>query len=518
MASEQEENGISGNESMDGNTSITLIKRKPKQIRRRLLLKKNLNTPIRGNEISSQELSSDEDSAPPNTTLQPSASSVGSSKASTVSNKGKQGLNKKPQRPPGKKWQDLREGCDIEPNFPEFISQARNAQDREKFSPIDYFNQYYDKQFFKKVAENTNVHFQQIRNELLKATEPEIRSFVGISLLMSTLGFYRIRMYWSPYYRILLIADTMTRNRYFLLRNYLHVVSNLDVTEEEKNRDKLWKIRPIIDEFRRAVLLLPREENLSIDEQMIPFSGHVGIRQYVPRKPSPTGLKNYVLASSSGTILDFEIYQGKTTNFPDDTEKTNLGIGGRAVLRLSETCLPGTKMYFDRYFTSVTLLDELKNKGIAGTGTTMSNRFPNVGFPTDYEMKKLGRGTIKSKIREDKTIALIKWMDNKAITVASTIHSVQPIHHCKRYSRPDQRYVEISQPVAVKYYNENMGRVDVANRMIAAYRSYHKTRKWPVRVFEHFMDSAAVNCWFQYRQDCQDLGVSKKKHPGLNRV
>ena len=41
-------------------------------------------------------------------------------------------------------------------------------------------------------------------------------------------------------------------------------------------------------------------------------------------------------------------------------------------------------MYFDRYFTSVTLLDELKNKGIAGTGTTKSNRFLNVGFPTAY--------------------------------------------------------------------------------------------------------------------------------------
>lgn len=142
------------------------------------------------------------------------------------------------------------------------------------------------------------------------------------------------------------------------------------------------------------------------------------------------------------------------------------------MLRLSETCSPGTNIYFDRYFTSVTLLDKLKEKGISGTGTTMSNRFPKVGFPTDYELKKLGRGTIKSKIREDKKLTLIRWMDNKAITMASSAQTVNPIHQCRRYSKSDQRYLNIPQPV--KHYNYFMGGVDLLNRLIAAYRSYQK--------------------------------------------
>ncbi|XP_050303757.1 piggyBac transposable element-derived protein 3-like [Anthonomus grandis grandis] len=261
----------------------------------------------------------------------------------------------------------------------------------------------------------------------------------------------------------------MGRNRFFKIRNYLHAVNNLEVSDEEQKRDKLWKVRPIITSFHNAVLRLPREENVSIDKQMIPFSGKVAIRQYVPRKPNPTGLKNYVLASKNGTILDFEIYQGKITNFPEDVEKKNLGAGGRAVLRLSETCSPGTNIYFDRSFTSVTLLDKLREKGISGTGTTMSNRFPKVGFPTDYELKKLGRGIIKTKVRDNKKVALVRWMDNKAITMASSAHSINPIHQCRRYSRPDLQYLNVPQPDVVRRYNEFMEGVDLL--------CYHKTKK-----------------------------------------
>lgn len=79
-----------------------------------------------------------------------------------------------------------------------------------------------------------------------------------------------------------------------MLRSAIHVVNNKEVTAETKARDKLWKVRPIIFKFRSAVLKTPRQSEVCIDEQIIPFSGHVSIRQYVPRKPNPTGLKNYV--------------------------------------------------------------------------------------------------------------------------------------------------------------------------------------------------------------------------------
>ncbi|KAG5885520.1 hypothetical protein JTB14_022034 [Gonioctena quinquepunctata] len=91
---------------------------------------------------------------------------------------------------------------------------------------------------------------------------------------------------------------------------------------------------------------------------MIPFSRHDGIRKYVPWKPNPIGLKNYVLASPKYVILDYEINRGKTTNLPGDTKKEDLGTGGRAVLRLSKAVLLGLTFvlivtsHVTHYFTS----------------------------------------------------------------------------------------------------------------------------------------------------------------------
>lgn len=48
------------------------------------------------------------------------------------------------------------------------------------------------------------------------------------------------------------------------------------------------------------------------------------------------------------------------------------------------------------------------------------------------------------------------------------------------------------------------------NRLIAHYRSYHKTKKWPVRFIDHFMDCACVNSWLLYRNDCSKLQTPRK--------
>ncbi|XP_039967864.1 piggyBac transposable element-derived protein 3-like [Bactrocera tryoni] len=223
-------------------------------------------------------------------------------------------------------------------------------------SPKHYFSAYLNDDFLKRVVEYTNRYHMPTKGKPLAATIGEIKNFFGIIVAMGCIRYPRLRMYWEKKTRLPIVADTMSRDRFLLLRMCLHVVDANEVTEEEKQSNVFWKIKPLIEVIRLACRSLPRKpgDNYSIDEQMIPFTGRCPIRQSLPNKPRVVGLMNEVLTTSEGLVLDFEIYQGKTTPLSN----TNLGLGPAFVLRLVETLPEGSKV-FDRYFTTIPLLQTL---------------------------------------------------------------------------------------------------------------------------------------------------------------
>lgn len=46
--------------------------------------------------------------------------------------------------------------------------------------------------------------------------------------------------------RILMIANNMSRDRYFLIRNWIKAVFDGDITQEERKSDRLWTVRPLL--------------------------------------------------------------------------------------------------------------------------------------------------------------------------------------------------------------------------------------------------------------------------------
>ncbi|GFT81763.1 DDE_Tnp_1_7 domain-containing protein [Nephila pilipes] len=114
----------------------------------------------------------------------------------------------------------------------------------------------------------------------------------------------------------------------------------------------------------------------------------------------------------------------------------------------------------DRYFTSVPLLDILRYKNHSqGTGTLRTNNIPsNVNFKTDTGMKKLDRGSVDEKVRNDGQVSVVKWFDNKSVMLTSTAHGKHPSDIRKRWSNKHKNYVfYFGSPSKVKTNNWTMG-------------------------------------------------------------
>ncbi|KAJ4927805.1 hypothetical protein JOQ06_015607, partial [Pogonophryne albipinna] len=185
----------------------------------------------------------------------------------------------------------------LTPDLAQFEHEDETELDRNGWTPLNYFEQSGD-------PLNTSVD--------------EVYHFFGACILMSCIRYPTIRMYWSKALRITAITDRFTRDRFFRLRGSIKVLIGDDVPEDLTKRDTFWKVRPFLDQILQGCKSQNRPECASIDEQMIPFTGACPCRQYLPMKPNPVGIKNFVCATADGIVLDFDLYQAITTTIKVD--------------------------------------------------------------------------------------------------------------------------------------------------------------------------------------------------------
>lgn len=392
---------------------------------------------------------------------------------------------------------------DIEQPVPELSTIYKTL------NPLDYFMNYFPEGEFEKMAKYTNIYAEQ-KNKLNfhDTTSSEMKVFVGVHLLIGCLKHTRIRLYWTSDFRVNLIADSISRNRFFELRSCFHVINNNEITVN--NEDKFIKIRPLYDSFLKHCKTLPKSTNLSIDEQMIKFKGKLGVKQYMKGKPCPWGIKNFLLCSSKGMVYDMLLYQGKSTEIDPNFLK-KYGLGASVVLKLVESLEKNKHfLFFDNFFSSYNLFNSLDYLGIKSAGTIRLNRFPKVPIISDKDLAKLGRGASYEVSSKDNKIGIIKWCDNKIVCLGSNYITSGTPDIIKRYNKKEKRYIEISRPEIVRLYNNSMGGVDLHDQLISYYRVFIKSKKWTLRLLFHVFDMATTNSWLQYIIDCEDLKVPKK--------
>ena len=119
------------------------------------------------------------------------------------------------------------------------------------------------------------------------------------------------------------------------------------------------------------------------------------MKQYMKGKPNPWGIKVFFLCGKSGMPYNFLAYQGKTTKLPE--KYNHLGLSRSVVMSVVEDRIKvygNYHLFFDNYFTSPSLVQELHTEGINCTGTVRANREGSLLIKPNSELVKQGRGAM----------------------------------------------------------------------------------------------------------------------------
>ena len=396
-------------------------------------------------------------------------------------------------------------------NFEHIIDESVMIDD---IAPYEYLMKYIPTTLYEQMSEKTNMYACQKGVRGFKITTPdEIKTLFGLHLVIGALKFSRFRMYWDNVFGMSMFIQNMSRNRFFQLRNNLHLVNVLEIPAD--NTDRFIKVRPIYDAIRQRCLQLQLEKQLCIDEQIVPFTGKLNVKQYIKGKPCPWGIKIFVLCGKSGLAYDFLLYQGSTTELNKNLYNLT-GLGTEVVLHLSQRITAtGHELYFDNYFSSYGLLQALKAQKVFAIGTIRINRFSNPPLMSDKDMKKKPMVYSEEVTSSDNDVVVVKWLDNKSVYLASNFLGKGQEDRVRRWDKKESKYVEIPRPEIIKRYNHSMGGVDLLDQLVALYRIFIRSKKWTLRMIFHALDLALVNSWMEYRRDCEKNGTPKSKSMDL---
>lgn len=377
-----------------------------------------------------------------------------------------------------------------------------NIPDFSNKSEVEMFEMFFDNKVISLLVEESNKYALSKNCPNPYITSDEIKCFIGILIVSGYNELPSKRMYWDTKSDVRndLVADAMRRNRFENILRFLHCVDNDNLNPN----DKLWKIRPVVDIIKRNCLehYIPQQQ-LAYDESMVKYYGKHSCKQFIRGKPIRFGYKVWSLNSVQGYLVNFDIYQGKSL------ERNHLihsfGACAAPLVKMVQELPPHLKnlpfhFYFDNLFTSFPLLQFMRERGYGATGTIRENRIPrNCPLAKKASLQKKDRGYMTSVISRDDGVAVVKWVDNAVVCVASNTFGLHPISNARRYSQKEKKHITVTRPAIVTEYNKFMGGTDRMDQNLSQYRINIRNRKWYWCLFSWLIDVSVHNAWILCR-------------------
>ena len=292
-------------------------------------------------------------------------------------------------------------------------------------------------------------------------TVAELKVFFGLLFAMGLVVKPDIKSYWStnavsgtPFF-----GKIICRNRFDAIMMAFHLNDNT-----KTDNTKLYKVEPLFSYLQEkfASVYAP-QQNVAVDESMVPWRGSISFRIFIPSKPMRFGMKLYMCCESESSYVScMELYTGKKG------DKREVDHGPNVVKRLVQRLGASYTVFVDSFFRSVTLFEQLRKEGITACGTIRKDRR---GLPEELEQMKLKKGeasslskAIDTPPKQDGTpqtdgrLHAVKYNDKKEVVLLSrpACCTGQMINTGKK-DRDDNAIVK---PEAVHLCHQNMNGVD----------------------------------------------------------
>ncbi|EYC26340.1 hypothetical protein Y032_0010g1099 [Ancylostoma ceylanicum] len=348
--------------------------------------------------------------------------------------------------------------------------------------PIDFFFLFVNDDVLNLIVDETN-RYGLTRNRAWVPTDVlEMKRFFGLCLQMGIVKLPNLRDYWSTrpvFAGYPTGSKAMSRNRFEDILSNPHLVDNASFD----GSGELYKVTPFIRLFDAACKRsFTPGQKFCIDESLVPFSGRVIFRQYIPNKRHKYGIKLFKLCTRGCHTWRTIVYAGR--------DSSRIGsVAESVVMKLMDGLLDeGRHLYTNNWYTSLLLAERIIPRRTHLIGTVNGNR---KGLPMRVTERKLKKE--ESVAQQNKSgITVLKWRDKRDILMLSTTH--------------DAAIDENRKPQIVEDYNQAKLYVDTSDQMVSYSPFVRRTKKCHIRLLFHLLtQTSLVNAWRLYNDNIQRI-------------